>query len=695
MNHLPYVLCCSLLFVLVALHPQIISVATTIDSDAVASLEYTILYVDTSNVVGPWDGTFLFPFQFIEDALDATKPFDTIYIRNGTYNERFLHINKPLTLQGEHQQETIIDAGHLGSVFIVNAPGVHISNLTLRNTGGYPCEAGIIWRQGPGMVSNCTLYHLRQGIISDADNITISDCTIAYAGKGIVMYNHTKNSSITNTLVYHCAIGIYLHHTQQITIHHGTAHSNGIAIFCNYVSNISLTNCMIRNNSDNHGGVIIRNSNHVQVFNSVFYHNGMGINAINSQKIDVSFSDFIENTHFAFYAQHVSCVHILSTRIENNLRYGLYFIENSKGRVHKCHLSNNMLHELYVKDSSIHAAYNYWGSLLRPRWFESLYTSRISFAPRQLRIVPWMVSPWEHVGATQSIDASLPYPVNHSSYKTAASYPSYLDSDGDGVPDWWEIKYGYCPYTWDDHANLDPDQDGLNNIEEYYMYEWGADPFHKDIFLKIQWMASQTPGVSNKPSQEYLNKLINIFEAQNIHLHIDTGELGQIGEIPHQNHFSFADMVDIYWDYFLNNDPNHMRKGVFHYAIICDYGPDVNFPFVGWDHLDSMLISAEWLQVMFPYYSRDRLIVGAIAHQLGSTLGLLASTHGGNDNLEAVKPGSLQWWKFRNYQSCMNYFYKYKTFEYSDGTHGPGDFNDWGHMNLEFFKNSFYSMPCK
>ena len=50
------------------------------------------------------------------------------------------------------------------------------------------------------------------------------------------------------------------------------------------------------------------------------------------------------------------------------------------------------------------------------------------------------------------------------------------------------------------------------------------------------------------------------------------------------NHtFSFAKMTDVYWDYFLHNDLNNPRKGIFHYCIICDYCPDLNYPFFGWD----------------------------------------------------------------------------------------------------------------
>ncbi|MGA1820555.1 MAG: Ig-like domain-containing protein, partial [Thermoplasmatota archaeon] len=40
-----------------------------------------------------------------------------------------------------------------------------------------------------------------------------------------------------------------------------------------------------------------------------------------------------------------------------------------------------------------------------------------------------------------------------------------LDSDGDGVPDWWEYKWDLDPFTFD--SDKDPDGDGFTNLEEF------------------------------------------------------------------------------------------------------------------------------------------------------------------------------------------------------------------------------------
>ncbi len=196
--------------------------------------------------------------------------------------------------------------------------------------------------------------------------------------------------------------------------------------------------------------------------------------------------------------------------------------------------------------------------------------------------------------------------------------------------------------------------------------------------------------LSNKPPLDFLNQIIDVFNSHNITLHIDIGELGGGEEIPDVSicSNSYSTILYIYWEYFLHENPLNPRKGIFHYGVICNYCPDVNFPFIGWDNLDSFAISIRWLHSIYPHIPRGKLIAGAIIHHLGHTLGLIADTYDGIDNLGTLQIFSIPWWNYINYKSCMNYFYKFKVLSFSDGTHGRGDFNDWENMDLKFFKNS-------
>lgn len=70
--------------------------------------------------------------------------------------------------------------------------------------------------------------------------------------------------------------------------------------------------------------------------------------------------------------------------------------------------------------------------------------------------------------------SSINFTVNTDSYNG-----QYLDdSDSDGMPDWWEIRYGLQPTIND--ANGDEDKDGFTNLQEYNM---GSNPLIPDTLI--------------------------------------------------------------------------------------------------------------------------------------------------------------------------------------------------------------------
>ncbi len=279
------------------------------------------------------------------------------------------------------------------------------------------------------------------------------------------------------------------------------------------------------------------------------------------------------------------------------------------------------------------------------------------------------------------------------------------DDDGDGVPIEWEHKWGnfiwynwsnhnwefymfYDPFKAEDHDHLDPDSDGLNNVEEYLTSQWGSDPYRKDIFVELDQMEAGPNGESASILTEWAKNLLrDAFDRQNIVLHIDDGCMGGGEWIPFDNETPRDELVQLYWDYFLHGDENNWRKGVFHYGPVIYDGTYPGFVFdTEDDYQGAFQISSKWVnKKMFIPIERRRAMAYASVymHELGHTLQI--KIPGGHDK-NAQAPWQPFFWKWRAYKSCMNYGYTYFLVDYSDGSRGRNDHDDWSNLDLIAFQ---------
>jgi parallel beta-helix repeat protein len=471
------------------------------------------------------------------------------------------------------------------------------------------------------------------------------------------------------------------------------AHTNGIGFFIKNSSHIDITGCAAYNNNDNQGGFFMESSNQITVQDSIISHNGFGIKTSDCDSISISYSTISYNTHAGILNTDQSAnILITHCNFTKNLRISIY---STQAQI-TCTRNNifDSLCGLYSEQSVCDVQQNWWGSWFGPGLIERKQQDNIKQLESMVDYVPWEKKKFSDAGASWVLDGLFEKPESIVEDMRNFSF-NEIDTDGDGVPDWWEEQYGYDPLVNENHHDLDPDMDGLNNIEECYTASYGSNPFHRDIFLEFDWMECRTrAGETNKPSDEYIQKAVDIFADHDIALHIDVGNLDGGEQIPYRTNFSFADLKDMYWDYFLDQDITNPRKGIFHYGLICDYGPANGFAVIAWDGLDSFCICAQTLQDDHEIsYPRQRFIIGSSIHELGHNLGLTVDDHGGNDNKIATHPGTIQWLKYLTYPSCMNYFYTYLILGFSDGSHGPGDFDDWEQMDLSFFKNTHFVIP--
>jgi parallel beta-helix repeat protein len=632
-------------------------------------------------------------YSSIQEAINNATGGDTIFVFNDSspYFENLV-INKSINLIGENKNDTIIDGMYGNFIVFIKVDDVKIMNFTIRNSGGFYSDAGIYTNSKGNVISNCIFYRSRTAIfINETSENEINKCIFHTNGEGIFC-RKSSNLIIKNSYFTHNSFGINILDSNSILIEGCYANTNGYGYHIYGSSDIEIKKCAAYNNNDNQGGIFVKVCENILIDNCILYHNGHGLTIGKSSDINILNSDFRFNTHVAisFLINNRNII-VENCEIANTLNNAILVRDNNS-----CKLSNNNIYNsifgIYSKTSNVDARRNWWGSILGPALFE--YKSRDRIFPQGgwIRFFPWTIFKNRNTGANWEIKKDL-FPIELVDSRFDEIDLPGQDSDEDSVPDWWEEKWGYDPDIWDDHKNLDPDRDALNNIEECYTDQYGSNPFYRDIFLEVDWVKETAPNRPNRPTLDLIDRLEKIFSIHQINLHIDMGNLDGGEEIPYIANFTLPELRDMYWDYFLHNDLNNPRKGIFHYTILCDFGVFGGFAFVGWDNLDSFNIAVGALSNSYPLVEREYVAIATIMHELGHTMSLTVDDYRGIDNNVAGTAFTSQWFKFRNYKSVLHYRYVFEILDYSDGSNGREDFDDWSNLDFSYFKSTNFILP--
>jgi parallel beta-helix repeat protein len=179
-------------------------------------------------------------YTTIMDAADAATPGDTIYIFNGTYEER-ITISKPLSLVGGNRDTTIVEGDGMGSVVYVSADWVNISGLEIKGSGWDWYDAGIELNGVERChISNNSILGNQIGIYAYASKDSIIANNMLSNGNGISLSNSHNMSVAENSLLHNWKGGIALTASSNNTIANNTVISSdeGISLFHSHSNDI-------------------------------------------------------------------------------------------------------------------------------------------------------------------------------------------------------------------------------------------------------------------------------------------------------------------------------------------------------------------------------------------------------------------------------------------------------------------------
>ncbi len=293
---------------------------------------------------------------------------------------------------------------------------------------------------------------------------------------------------------------------------------------------------------------------------------------------------------------------------------------------------------------------------------------------------------WFNVYQNDFDDDFIPYWIEVNEYGTDPEFDNTGDDDdNDDVPIEWEWKWGYNPFDSDNHALIDPEEDSIDNVEEYLTSEYGSDPFRKDIFTELDQMQESPSGEESLLPNGAKEILFTAFNRQNVVYHLDDGSFDDTGSdmIPFDESTNQGELNSVYNQYFLNGD--NWRRGVFHYGVLLYQYTEVNGCAFGSNRFQ---VSANGMEEKATsiLLDRDTVYASAYMHETGHTFGFWPIP---GHNQFSVYPWQIGWWLARPYRSCMNYGYMYTTVDYSDGSRLFRDYDDWTRMDLSYFEDSW------
>ena len=184
------------------------------------------IYVDDNNISGPWDGTPQHPYRNITSGLAHALAGDTIYVYNGTYSEQLV-IDKPISLTGENQYNTVIDGNKIGNVIKITANNVNITHFTIRNSLSVFEFSGIRLDHSNGNnISYNIITKNYEGIwLENSNSNTFIDNDISNSGEGIYAIN-SSNNILMNNKISNNDFGIVLRESSNNTVFHNSFLNN-------------------------------------------------------------------------------------------------------------------------------------------------------------------------------------------------------------------------------------------------------------------------------------------------------------------------------------------------------------------------------------------------------------------------------------------------------------------------------------
>ena len=264
--------------------------------------------------------------QNISDAIEFSKPFDTIFFKNEIFYEKDLVINKPLTLIGN---KTVVDVNFLGGGFYVKSNNVNISGFIINNIKSsyikdiaaiqtynvsnfsfsnnefnMPFFAILIKKSSKGIINNNTINGNAIDEISSGngihlwhtDNVIIEKNKISKMRDGVYL-EFVNNAIIKNNLsIKNKRYGLHFMFSNNNIFEKNFFESNGVGVAVMFSKNITMnSNYFMKNWGMASYGLLLKEIYDAEIYANIFQENTISINTEGSSRLNYFNNTFLEN----------------------------------------------------------------------------------------------------------------------------------------------------------------------------------------------------------------------------------------------------------------------------------------------------------------------------------------------------------------------------------------------------------------
>nr|WP_194946126.1 hypothetical protein [Mycolicibacterium malmesburyense] len=307
--------------------------------------------------------------------------------------------------------------------------------------------------------------------------------------------------------------------------------------------------------------------------------------------------------------------------------------------------------------------------------------------------------------------------TNPSGYAGTAVPAMATDVDGDGLTTAQEWAQG----TFDDSTKVDTDGDGISdyneslwklNFDETYCDTTTTphtctypNPNRKDLFVEIDWMYDGT--TDYKPNSTQISDLVSMYSNHGIVAHFDVGDYGGGKRLPvYSSSLNWNDATNLTNAldmYDFKNGGDSTATGIANYTLLAQFDSHrqniwrymvhgVNrisdLPITVGGVADGMgddtIVASENTNAVTGYqYTKDRALAGLMAHEIGHLLCLTQTHEWVQQDTDCVYQyidttnGDNNWKSVMNNNYTLPGLADVSTINYSDGSHGTGDHDDW------------------